>query len=242
MTYDSLPHSVLAKLLSLDEGVEALSARAAAIERDIENRRARRYGNVHRADDNPRVLEAELETLSADQKELQKRLQAEQSVRAACKAWLDGLPAGTKLEPVAVTADGHELAEVRKRIKAAIAEVDALKRAPAPSSDIEARVREYVRGLAPKVRGVGVGERLSIVWPGAQSSSGYISEHTCDPLALLAALFPDRMLSLAMREVERQANDPLPVAERAPRIATLERELDELHRIEEALVAAAIAA
>ena len=92
------------------------------------------------------------------------------------------------------------------------------------------------------MRGVGVGERLSIVWPGAQASSGYISEHTCDPLALLAALFRDRMLALVMSEVERRANDPLPVAERAPRIATLERELDELHRIEEALVAAAIAA
>ena len=38
------------------------------------------------------------------------------------------------------------------------------------------------------------------------------------------------------------ANDPLPVAERAPRIAALERELDELHRVEEALVADLIAA
>jgi hypothetical protein len=39
------------------------------------------------------------------------------------------------------------------------------------------------------------------------------------------------------------ANDPLPVAHRAPRIAALERELeDELHRVEEVLVAAAIAA
>jgi len=105
-------------------------------------------------------------------------------------------------------------------------------------------VRDYVRGLTPKVRGVGVGERLSIVWPGAQSSlgSGYISEHTCDPLALLAALFPDRMLALVMGEVERMANDPLPVAQCAPRVAALERELDELHRLEEALVAAAIAA
>ena len=70
--------------------------------------------------------------------------------------------------------------------------LEALRRAPAPSSDIEARVRDYVRGLAPKVRGEGVGERLSIVWPGAQASSGYISEHTCDPLALVTALFPDR--------------------------------------------------
>ena len=152
------------------------------------------------------------------------------------------MPTGTQLEPVAVTADGHDLAGVRGRIKAANAELEALRRAPAPSEDIEARVRDYVRGLAPKVRGVGVGERLSIVWPGAQSSSGYISEHTCDPLALLAALFPDRMLALVMGEVERMANDPLPVAQRAPRIAALERELDELHRVEEALVAAAIAA
>jgi hypothetical protein len=244
MTYDSWPQHVLAKLLSLDEGVQALSARAGAVERDIENRRARLWGNIRRADDNPRLLEAELEKLVADQKVLQKRLQAEQAVRSACKAWLDGLPAGTKLEPVAVTADGHDLAGVRGRIKTATTEVDALKRAPAPSSDIEARVRDYVRGLAPKVRGVGVGERLSIIWPGAQSSPGYgyISEHTCDPLALLAALFPDRMLSLVMGEVERMANDPLPVIERAPRVAALERELDKLHRVEEALIAAAIAA
>src|SRR6516165_8784743 len=35
---------------------------------------------------------------------------------------------------------------------------------------------------------------------------------------------------------------PLPVAQRPPRIAALERELDELHRAEEVLVAAAIAA
>jgi len=103
-------------------------------------------------------------------------------------------------------------------------------------------VQDYVRGLAPKVRGVGVGERLSIIWPGAQAPSGYISEHTADPLALLAALLPDRMLALVMGEVQRMANDPLPVAERPPRIAALERELDELHRVEEALVAVGIAA
>jgi len=37
------------------------------------------------------------------------------------------------------------------------------------------------------------------------------------------------------------ANDPLPVAERPRRIAALERELGELHRVEGVLVAAAIA-
>jgi hypothetical protein len=45
-----------------------------------------------------------------------------------------------------------------------------------------------------------------------------------------------------MNTGERMANDPLPVAQRAPRIAALERELDELHHVEEVLVAAAIAA
>jgi hypothetical protein len=45
-----------------------------------------------------------------------------------------------------------------------------------------------------------------------------------------------------MTEVERMANDPLPLAQRAPRVAALERELDELHRMEEVLVVAAIAA
>jgi hypothetical protein len=50
------------------------------------------------------------------------------------------------------------------------------------------------------------------------------------------------MLSFVMTEIERMANDPLPMAQRAPRVAALERELDELHRVEEVLVAAAIAA
>jgi len=88
---------------------------------------------------------------------------------------------------------------------------------------------------------VGAGERLSIVSPGAQMGTQYISEHTCDPPSLVAALFPDRMLALVMGEVERMANDPLPVLERPRRVAALERELNELHRVEEALVAAAIA-
>jgi hypothetical protein len=242
MNYDALCQPVLTKLLSLQEAVAAIKTEADKVERGIEDRRARLWGNVRRADDNPRLLEAELNRLLADQKVLQMRLQAEQSVLSACKAWVDGLPAGTKLEPVPVTADGHDLAGVRRRINAANAELEALRRAPAPSDDIEARVWGYLRGLTPKVRGIGPGERLSIVWPGAQTATAYISEHTCDPLALLAALFPDRMLSLVMTEVERMANDPLPVAQRPPRIAALERELEELHRVEEVLVAAAIAA
>jgi hypothetical protein len=57
------------------------------------------------------------------------------------------------------------------------------------------------------------------------------------PIALLAAPFPDRMLALVMGEVERIADDP----ERPRRVAALERELDDLHRLEESLLVAAIA-
>jgi hypothetical protein len=50
------------------------------------------------------------------------------------------------------------------------------------------------------------------------------------------------MPSRVMTEVNRMANDPMPVARRPPRIAALERGLDDLHRVEEVLVVAAIAA
>jgi hypothetical protein len=44
-----------------------------------------------------------------------------------------------------------------------------------------------------------------------------------------------------MAEVERMACDPAPLAERPARIAALEREIEELSHVEEALVDAAIA-
>jgi len=71
-----------------------------------------------------------------------------------------------------------------------------------------------------------------------------VSRLGVDPRVVIigAALFPDRMLALVMGEVARLANDPLPMAQRAPRIAALDRELDELHRLEEALIVDAIAA
>jgi hypothetical protein len=136
----------------------------------------------------------------------------------------DRLPAGTKLEPVGVTADGHDLAGVRGRIKAANAELEALRRTPAPSDDIEARVE----GLRARARAEGAGRRRRRA-----------PQHR---VARCPFVVPDRMLALVMTEVERMANDPLPVAQRPPRVAALERDLDELHRVEAALVAAALAA
>jgi hypothetical protein len=242
MDLSQAPAFVAAKMAMLSDACATAATRADEVTAQISQLRDRLNGRVQRAGDDPIKLGIEIDRALAEQKALQARRPIDIGIIESCKAWLDGLPVGTKLEPVAVNADGHDLIEVRKRIKAANAELEALRRAPAPSEDIEARVRNYVRGLAPKVRGVGVGERLSIVWPGAQGGTQYISEHTCDPLALVAALFPERMLALVMGEVARQADDPLPVAQRAPRIAALAQELSDLHLVEEILVAAAIAA
>jgi len=86
MNYDGLPQHVLVKLLALDEAVAAIKAGADAVERGIEDRRARLYGNVRREDDKPQVLKEELDRLLADQKAMHQRLGAEQSVLSACKA------------------------------------------------------------------------------------------------------------------------------------------------------------
>ena len=91
MNYDALPQFVLVKLLALDEMVAALTAEADEVQRGIEDRRGRLWGNARRADDKPQVLTEELNKLTADEKVLQKRLQAEQSVLSACKLWLDRL-------------------------------------------------------------------------------------------------------------------------------------------------------
>ena len=65
MNYDALLNSFSPSCCRLMRGSRL--SRAGGIERDIENGRATRYGNLQRADDNPRVLEAELETHRAGQ-------------------------------------------------------------------------------------------------------------------------------------------------------------------------------
>src|SRR5262249_46928705 len=50
-----------------------------------------------------RGLGIEFDRALAEQKALQARRPIDMGIIQSCKAWLDSLPAGTKLEPVAVT-------------------------------------------------------------------------------------------------------------------------------------------
>jgi hypothetical protein len=114
--------------------------------------------------------------------------------------------------------------------------------APTPSADIEQRIRHYLQSVArPQICGIGKGEKLKVVWPGAGWDTRGPREDRAEVLPMMALLFPDAMTAALMGEVDRMASDPLPQAARQKRIAELEREIEQLAYIEEALVAAAIA-
>jgi hypothetical protein len=147
------------------------------------------------------------------------KLDSAQYTLKNCRAFLDALPDDAVLTPVAsVKPNGLDLDTVWRRIEDAEDEVKRLRAVPVPSSDIEARVREYVAALArPQVSGIGTGQRLQVRWPD-------------DVIAVLALLLPDQMTNALLGEVERVSNLPMPLPQRKRRIAELQAEIDTLQR------------
>ena len=104
-------------------------------------------------------------------------------------------------------------------------------RTPAP------RRAAYLDGLAsPKITGIGAGEKLRIIWLGARETISGPSEFSAETLPLMS-LLRDQMLHALLAEVERMSNTPLPPQQRAERMTVLEEEVDQLQRVEEALIA-----
>jgi len=241
MNRNRLPAAVLNKLIELDEQAEGLTRKLANAEQGIADARRRLSGNFRSEAEYDDLREA-MKKMVDEQPALERRARAAQSILSRCKSWLDQLPPNTVLEPVATDASGHTLADVRAQLKAAKAELTALRAVPPPSADIEKRIRHYVHSMArPTITGVGKAERLKIVWPGAGFDTRGPCEDRADILPMMALLFPDAMVAALMRDVERMANDPVPVKERAARIAALTDEIEQLRYLEEALVATAIA-
>jgi hypothetical protein len=241
MNRSDLPNGVLSKLFDLDEHVEHLTRRLANTEQGIADAR-RRLSGAFKDEREHNDLRATLGELVNDKPMLEKKLHAAESVLSCCKSWLDELPPHTVLEPVATDVSGHTLEQVHNKLAAAQAELAALRAVPTPSADIEERIRHYVHSMArPQIAGIGKGEKLKVVWPGAGWDTRGPREDRAEVLPMMALLFPDAMTAALMREVERMANDPLPQAERKKRIAALEQEIEQLAYVEEALVAAAIA-
>ena len=84
MNYAKLPAPVLAKLLTLEQGVEDLSQRLTRTKDAIASTRARLTGGFSKQSEYD-DLRATLDQLVADKAVLETKLQAAQSLQSACK-------------------------------------------------------------------------------------------------------------------------------------------------------------
>jgi hypothetical protein len=255
-----LSQPILLRLLQLDERAAALAKAADSAEREIVfARKVMRGESTPRGAINAKSLR-ELQTLIkqteagfAAQLDAAKRARsaadAAQRVASAVKAYIDGLPHNAKLEPLHIEVDGYDLQTVREQLRTAQHELRTLQDAPIPAPDIADRVRSYVealqRGARPALRGVRVGDLLQIHWPshaGANRANlNGFDTTSANPLLLAALLFPEHLTARLMAQLEADCSQPLPISERLPRIAELETQLEQLWRLETALVDCAIA-
>jgi septal ring factor EnvC (AmiA/AmiB activator) len=218
MRANHYPSHVQTKLDAFERTVEHLTLQLLKTQDAITGARQRLSGGFQK-DQEYRDLRASLDQLVKDLPVIENKLRDAECTLTDCRAFLQALPDDAVLEPIAqVKPNGAVLDTVQRRIDDLEDEIKRLRAIPTPSSDIEERVREYVAALArPQVSGISTGQRLQVRWPD-------------DVIAVLALLLPDEMVNALLREVERVANDPMPLPERKQRIAQLQAEIDTLQR------------
>ena len=243
MRLDTLPPSVLAKLLSFDGEMKDLRDQLTLCERQIEHSRAIHNGKLQLDNDDAAFQEAHrlLPTLLSEQQRAENQLRVVEAVGGKCRGWLEALPLDAMLEVVKVEVPkGAKLHDIRQAIDTAQRELGALRSAPVRSPDIQREIEQQIADLATasfSIEGFGPAQKFQIGWLNKGPMAGQLNITRNDLLAFAALLFPERLLALAMSEIERRANTPLPVADRPVRIAQLETEIERLQRIEEDLIA-----
>ena len=230
------------KLLALDTHLAALKARATTVDEAIEVHRKRLDGRIQNYRDDPVALRANLNGLLGKQQSLATAIRAEEAVLSRTRNWLNNLSADVILTVAPIDSDIITTADlniVRARLQQLRTEISALESAPTPPEDIRTHVRARIATLAkPTVSGINnPAANLKIVWPGSRD---YNDERGCDLLAMLSLLFPEQLTDTVMREVDRMAATPAPIAERPAAVAVRQQELAELGLIEEQLIIAAI--
>jgi hypothetical protein len=221
MNPNSTPRFVRDKLLALSAQHEHVTEKVARTNDAIASARVRLSGKFQ-TDAEHNDLSNTLKKLIADLPTIEARRDTAEHTLESCQAWIDELPDNTTLEIVKVKSNGADLAAVRELIRNAEDELQTLERVPTPSADIELHVRDYVASLGrPTVLGA-EGNHLQVTWPQ-------------NAVALFALLMPDRMTEIIFAEVDRAANDPMPLPQRKQRIAELKQQIDELQRTAYAL-------
>jgi hypothetical protein len=239
-----LSQPILVRLMELDQQAASLAEQADAAEQQVEHARAILNGKIEDPKVDVRKVQATFETLLKQAQARRHRCNTEQRILSNVKLWLERQPSDVALEPVKVRLNGQDLASVRKRLQQIADEVSRIKAAPTPSADIRQRTEAYVAQLArhgePIVRGVGEGSTLEVWWPLHASANRMnmmdFDKGTGNPLYLAALLQPQALVERILGVIDETASKPMPVSERAPRLAELQQEVDELRRLEEVLV------
>jgi hypothetical protein len=212
-----IPGEVQSRLDKVERHVAQLTQQLGKNQEAIANARQRLTGGFQR-DEEYHDMVAVLAKLVADKPSIEAKLDDAQFTFAECKSFLADLPDDVTLELARVKPNGGDLDSVRAHIADAEDEIARLTAMPAPASDIQHRIERYVAALArPQVTGTGAGQTLCVSWPD-------------DMISVLALLLGDRMVEVLSQEVERMANDQMPLAQRKKRIGELKSEIDTLQR------------
>lgn len=244
---NKLPTEASTKLSAITgAAVDARDAAASAQHRIDELRKALSYGSHSGAD--AAGLEAELSRLDAVRAKANHRHGELSSLAASIQHWLRSLPPNAELvlaEPVTVkkrrdTALLEQLAQTRDQIMAAQSHLRSVKTAPLPKPDAKAAVRDYVQQLAqrgkPAVNLSSAGVSIRFAYAAGPLSTESMA-------ALLAWVDADKIIAGLEAEIDLlpENKTALPAKEKTKRTTELTENLDELERLEEALVEAAIA-
>jgi hypothetical protein len=261
MKPNQLSQPILLRLLQLDERATSLAKVADGAEHEVNFARA-----VMRNEATPKgaigvttlkqlqalikAVETSFPALLEAAKTARLNADAAQRVASAVKSWVDGLPSNAKLEPLHVNVDGHDLQTVREQLRIAQTELRTLQDAPIPAPDIADRVRDYVealqRGARPALRGIRRGDLLQIHWPSHAAASrtnlNGFDTASANPLLMSALLFPEHLVAVLMQQIKADCSQPLPIDQRQQRIAELQAQLEQLWRVDCALIDRAVAA
>jgi hypothetical protein len=208
------------------------------------------------ADELGRSLNARLNALGSNpDRELQSGLTSERDRRFEqhrqlallinrLNQWIMQLPAGTALEPMAISnvelKDSETLQQALDRLRAEIQalshHLSAVKMAPLPRADQIKAAEVFVAKMASAARPTAVSvvkdNTLRLAW------RDDVIAGVGDALALLCWATPEAVLAALAREIDAQPTrvDAMPAAERLARVAELEAQLLELETVEECLV------
>jgi hypothetical protein len=239
----ALPEQVWSKLKLLDAHCASL---AAQLERGRSRwQQLRRERRNLKLDDTERfdALGAALQAQQADIERLERRLTSAQRTGAECRQFLHELPDGAVLTMIEPRLG--DLDSVRSAIKQVRSEIGRIEAMPIADPYLENRVWNYVTALAekaaPRVRGIGDGERLQVLWAlndhaSVVTQTGYASDQA-NPLLLAALLTPEAMVERIMKAATDGLLSP---DQRAERLEQLNAELTQLRYDEESAVAVAI--